>query len=382
MIMRNEPSDGMSTEFDDLPTDVATMEAAAEADATVAEWTGPRCEKCEAPIKSDVVTVCRSCGWYASLGTFVEVDPNWETDDDANKPAAAAPQKSHLRVWLDLLPRWSWVIIATLLAVVIESVVVRLVTPTGSGLRTSWSLWQLAIGIVVFVGCHIFNFLVLAAGDADVGLMDLVLKPLKLWMRAVHNLPTRLWVSNSAASGVMAAAMSLLVIGGIPYERFWDWGIDAPVKQDLMGAVMDRVKKLESQNGADNLEDAIGDFAGKADELTEPTPPKHREKADCVILGYQVDRNGRLDTLVLGTNYLAKLVFACRIKPEMSQDELAQLLDNLSRIRTHQPLIAIQGDSTIWVKPHYACRVNYAHREKGQLRDVTWNRMLGRIGQP
>ena len=108
------------------------------------EWTGPRCEKCAAPIKSDVVTICRSCGWYASLGTFVELDPNWETyTDEAAEPAAAEPQKSHLRVWLDLMPRWGWVIIASVLAVVVESVVARFATPAGSSLRTTWSLSQL-----------------------------------------------------------------------------------------------------------------------------------------------------------------------------------------------------------------------------------------------
>ena len=40
-----------------------------------------------------------------------------------------------------------------------------------------------------------------------------------------------------------------------------------------------------------NLEDAIGDFAGKAGRRGRTklpkTPPKPREKADCVILGYQ-----------------------------------------------------------------------------------------------
>ena len=155
--------------------------------AKPAEWTGPRCEKCEAPMKSDVVTICRSCGWYASLGTFVEVDPELgdSTDDDADAPS---PQRRRPRICgsgSNLFPRWGWVIIASVLAVVVESIVARFATPAESALRTTWSLTQLAIGVLAFVGCHIFNFLTLVADDADVGLLDLVLKPLKLWMRTL-----------------------------------------------------------------------------------------------------------------------------------------------------------------------------------------------------
>jgi hypothetical protein len=378
--MRDEmqPED-VSAEIENSESAVATIEQDAQPDA-VSEWTGPRCEKCEAPLKSDVVTICRKCGWYPSLGMFVEVDPNWETSDETDSVVAPAPQKSHLRVWLELLPRWSWLIIGTALAVVAESVAVRLATPTGSSIRTFWSLSQLILGIVTFIACHIFNFIVLAADDADFGVMDMLLKPLKLWIRAVHELPKRLWVSNTAANGIVAAVMSVLVIGGIPYERFWDWGFDAPVKQELMGAVMDRVKELDKGDGADSLEDAIGDFAGTADGLTNgATPEKPREKADCVILGYQLDKDGRLSALVLGTTHLGRLVHAGSVAPKMSERELSELLQLLSSNRTSEPLIMVESDRTMWVKPKFTCRVSYTENKKGQLSEIEWVRMLGTI---
>jgi hypothetical protein len=115
----------------------------------------------------------------------------------------------------------------------------------------------LAIGVVTAVGCHFFNFMLMAADDAGIGLLDLFLKPLRLWTRTCQQLPKRLWFFNALVCGLTAAAMSPLVIGGIPYERFWDWGFKEPPKQNLMGAVVDRMKQLESKNGSDNLEDAI-----------------------------------------------------------------------------------------------------------------------------
>jgi hypothetical protein len=369
-----QPQDD-SAELDNFDSGVATMEKETQP-AEANEWTGPHCEKCEAPLKSDVVTICRKCGWYASLGTFVEVDPNWETEDETASEVAPAPQKSHLRVWIELMPKWSWVIIGTALGVIVESVVVRLVTPAGSSIRTIWSLSQLFGGVLVFISCHIFNFMVLAAEDADFGVMDLLLKPLKLWIRAVRELPKRLWVSNTAASSIVAALMAVLVIGGIPYERFWDWGFDAPVKQELMAAVMDRAKQVAA-NEADSLEEAIGDFAGTADGLIAPEKP--RQKADCVILGYQLDKDDRLSSLVLGTTHLGRLVHAGTVDLEMSSRERSELLRMLSSIRTSKPLLPIESDRTYWVKPQYTCRVTYTQKDRGKLSEIEFDKLLGTI---
>jgi hypothetical protein len=378
--MRDEiESAEFSVDLSDTSSSLATLEPEVELDTCAAEWTGPKCEKCDAPIKSDVVTICRQCGWYASLGTFVELDQNWEKyTDQAQQPASTLPQKSHLRVWLDLVPRWGWVILASVLAIVVESVVVRLLTPDDGGLRTTWSLSQLLLGVITVAFCHVFNFVVLAAEDADFGVLDLFLKPLKLWLRAVHRLPTRLWVADAAACGLAAILMSVLVIGGIPYERLWDWGFEEPVKQDLMGAVMDRAKQLDSRDQA--LEEAIGDFAGKAGvegDVVPKTPAKPRDKADCVILGYDTDREGRLNSLVLGAVNRGKLVHAGRVTPEMSDEERSSLLTELKASKTLQPFIAIEAEAT-WVKPKVTCRVTYGERLKsGQLRDVQWERLMG-----
>ncbi len=127
--MRDEQIDDQFddlTEADEISAAVATEEPDG-VDTAPSEWTGPRCEKCEAPLKSEV-TVCRSCGWYPSLGRFLEVDPNWESVNDSSQPAAPAPQKSHLRVWFELLPKWSYVIIASVLVIIVESVIARFTT--------------------------------------------------------------------------------------------------------------------------------------------------------------------------------------------------------------------------------------------------------------
>lgn len=350
------------------------------------EYTGPCCEKCNTPIKSDVVAICRHCGWYGSLGTFVELDHHWETYSQESPPEAAVnTEQSHLAVWLSLVPRWGWLILSSMFAVIIESTVARLITPNGGSLRTLWSMTQLAIGSITVAVCHVFNFAVLAAEDADLGVMDMFVKPLKLWIRAFQKLPVRLWMVNAAACGLTAVVMSVLVIGGLPYERLWDWGFKQPPKQDLMGAVMDRAKKLDSRNDT-TLEEAVADFAGSqnvdgasATPTPSTTPQKTREKADCVILGYHLDRKGHLSMLVLGTAYRTKLVYAGRVKPELSDGDNATLVAALQATQTLQPFITMEIEAT-WVRPTLACRVTYNERLKnGQLRGIEWDGLLGNV---
>jgi hypothetical protein len=361
---------------------LTAVETPDDAASDAGEWTGPRCEKCKAPLKSDVVTICKKCGWYSSLGTFVEIDANYETDDDEEAETAPRPQPSHARVWFELVPWWGWVIIGSVLAIVVESVAARLVTPAGSSLRTTWSLAQLAIGVLAVLGGHAFNFLVQAAEDADVGVLDLVLKPVKLWQRTFRGLPKRIWCTDVAASGLVAVVMSIVVIGGIPYERLWDWGFTPPPKQALMGAVMDRMKQMEGK-GADNLEDAVGDFAGRGelDENGKPiqmTPPAPRHNADCVILGYQLDKDGRLSALVLGTAHLGRLVYAGNVAPKFATDmEASEMLAKLTALKTSQRLLPIEIEAT-WVKPTITCRVTFDKKQRdGKLTDLKWDTVLG-----
>jgi hypothetical protein len=190
---------------------------------------------------------------------------------------------------------------------VIESVVARFATPADGWIRTTWSLSQLGIGLFAAFGCHIFNFLVIVADDAEVGLLDLFLKPLKLWGRAIEHLPARLWVVNTAISGLTAAVLSVLVIGGIPYDRLWDWGLKQPVKQDLMGAVMEQVQKVEG-NG-DDLEKSINDFAGKKGDEANDTPNADPRSCSWPLRG-RIDSShlDPLELLIPATNSRANAV--------------------------------------------------------------------------
>jgi ATP dependent DNA ligase C terminal region len=379
------PSLDESLAEDELAIAVTSLDEPADNGMIAPDWTGPRCEKCHAPIKTKLVEVCRSCGWYARLGTYLEVDPDWETEDELNQ-APPQLQPSHVEVWMSLLPRWAWVIITTVALVVAESVVVRLVTPADSWIRTAWSFAQLLAGTLTFFVCHIFSFLVQAADDADMNVQDLLIRPLKVWKQIVRELPQRLSVVNVAAAGLTAALMSVVVIGGLHYERLLDWGFEQPKKQNLMGAMVSQMQKAAQEKQGD-LEDSVKDFAGSQDldktpEKQPPTPPpKPRLETDCVILGYRASKDGHIHTLLLGTARGKQLVFAGSVQPH-DDEEFAELSKQLVAARTDYPFLDLHADA-IWVKPKFTCSVTYTTQSKnGRLLGIHWEKYNGTVSMP
>jgi hypothetical protein len=418
----SNPNDDSLAPSTEAEADVAVLEPS-EASEDV-KSTGRCCEKCGAPSKSDLVTVCRRCGWYPSLNRFVELDQDFEAlHEDTPEDGQPRPKQSHLQVWASLLPRWSWILIATVLAIVAESLVARFVTEADSSERMRWSVIQLAIGVAVFLGCHIFNFLVSATEDAEVGFLDVFIKPFALWLRAMRNLPRRLWVTDGALAGATAAAMSILVIGSIPYDSMFDWGGKAK-KPNLLASVVKNAQKIPGQGsggnlaeavggvpanggGSDNLEDAVGDLAGqdlptegsageqdisdagdgndKNDELAkakQDANPDERHKIVCVILGYRLDAQRHISALVLGAPHDDKLAYAAVVTTPPDDATLIDLVDDLERSQVLQPAVPTYVQAT-WVRPEFVCQVDYQVRETdGRLIDAKWEKLRGTLQAP
>jgi ATP-dependent DNA ligase len=132
------------------------------------------------------------------------------------------------------------------------------------------------------------------------------------------------------------------------------------------------------------MEEAINDFAGEAgvdkDADKKPTPPpKPRMKTDCVVLGYRVGAGGKLQSLVLGTAYRDKLVYACSVSPQLTDEESVGLLQMLSDSQSPQAYVSTAMDAQ-WVVPKFSCRVSYERQEEtGRLMNAKWEEFLGQI---
>jgi len=341
------------------------------------EPSGPCCEKCGTPLAAQVSLVCQKCGWYASIGSFVEIDRGWEVASNAD----LAGEDEVIPVDETNIPTWAYILTGCVVAVIIESVAARLLTD--GGLRTLWSLTQLFVGFIAFAVCHTYCFARVLNNEADVKLMDYVLRPINTWSSLIRELPERSWACYVGLSGLTAVIMSLLVIGNIPYERLLDWNVKEKAKFNLMGAIMEQAQNNAAEDDK-SLEEAIGDFAGKA-ELDEDAKKKAREdaleKEDCIIVGYMSNQAGEIHTLFLAAEHYAKLKYAGSVRAtDLKADELAKLTEQLRAIRTRRSFVKMSISGATWVKPKYLCRVSYRRRGKqGGLYGTKLVDLLGEV---
>lgn len=349
--------------------------------ATLAEVdAGPQCEKCELTLHDPGMAACPRCGYYPSLGIYVEVDP-WEGNVH-NPEVASRTQPSHWEVWSRLIPAWGWKLIATTFAIVIASVAVRVLL-AGSPLRTTWSVTQLLGGMFLAILCHVTAFVWMLSSDFDMGLMDLVLKPIKIWTKTCRELPKRFWLLNSVCGGVTAALCAALIIGAIPYERLLDWGFKQPPKQNLMGAMMEQAQKVKGDDKS--LEEAVEDFAGTAgtpENKVDPSKAATRLNADCVIIGYTPQQSGQAVQLWLASEFRGKLVYIGRVTPRLGAQEIQELLTKLGESRSARAFVFAPGEP-LWVRPALTCRISYVKRDaSGRMTDIQWGELLGEVKLP
>lgn len=369
--------------YDELPSDedsaISVIPEELESDSSL-----PACEKCGALIDSNESLVCRKCGWYGSIGSFVEIDQNWEDSSDGDAEQQVTSEISQAFQ----MPEWAWLMIGCVATVIVESVAACFLTTAESIARTRWSLIQLMIGGIVAAVCHFAAFILLIRDDSDVGLLDILLKPIRPWLLRIHELPAKQWVCHAAVSGVVAVIMSVLVIGGIPYERLWDWGFAKPVDQDLMGAIAEQVQKAEGKD--QSLEEAVQELGGSQNlSDSEGTKkkvvekPAGRSETDCVIIGYRANEAGIVYYLVLAGENFGRLQHVGQVVPQMSVRELKALGDQLATYMTYEPFVPLQMEDVTWVEPRIACRVSYARKgKKGGLFGTKLEEILGEIAAP
>ncbi|QEG33122.1 hypothetical protein [Bythopirellula goksoeyrii] len=367
--------------YEELPSEEETAISVDTEETESVDSSLPSCEKCGALIDAHDSLVCRKCGWYASIGSFVEIDQNWEENSDGDvEPMVASEDASSFH-----MPEWVWLMIGCVAVVIAESIAARFLTSAGSIARTRWSLIQLLIGGISVAVCHFAAFILLIRDDSEVGLLDILLKPIRPWLLRIHELPAKQWVCHTAVSGVVAVLMSVLVIGGIPYERLWDWGFAKPVDQDLMGAIAEQAQKGEGKD--QSLEEAVEELGGtqnltdeegKKKKITKK--PTERSETDCVIIGYRANEAGIVYYLVLAGENFGRLQHVGQVVPQMKVRELKALGDQLSEYKIYEPFVPVQMDDVTWVKPKLACRVSYSRKgKKGGLFGTKLEKMLGAI---
>lgn len=368
-------------EFDpDLPSDVQEGDAGLDVvgtpagDKTLAsqqpDATQPTCEKCKTPLTGKQGW-CRRCGWYPRLGTFVELDP-WDRED-----LPQAEEKSALETCKTIIPTWGWLLLGGCIAVFAASFALRLLLPPQGNLRFIWTVAQMILGFVIFCGAHLVCYIYSIMNNDRFQLLDIVLKPIAIWVTVARDLPTTFWHVAAGLWGV-AAILGGLLVGGLSDRDLLDWG-GKPARYNLTKAIADRAQELAADaNNDKNLEESIEDFAGKAapKEKDDPNRDKPKLPVDCLILGYKPLGDQDFYALILGANIGGKLQYVGTVSEGISKDVRAELNKRMRELVQPNPFISVRADGK-WIRPVLVCKVQAKRWSKeSKLVDPVFQEML------
>ena len=336
-------------------------------DVEIEEVVNP-CLKCGVEKDPDF-PMCRSCGYYETLDTFVEVD-------DDNPDAIVGADSGGFRI-----PTWGWTLIAIQVAIILESLFVTFNFASGSVVRTAWSITQLLLGLGVALAAHARATFLNVMEDAEADIGDFVMKPFKVWGAVISALPKSFPWLAMVTSGVLAVLLSLCLIRSIPFNKLFETDAPPPKAPNLTKAIADQAREAEDPDMT--MEEALDEFAGEAMDEEEEEEEEERTHEQGVIIGYYApDGNaGRISSIIVATAVKKKLQILGTISTGLDDDMKAKLAEDFSQIRRKSPFVKTSLVAK-WVHPIYLCEVSYKLDKKEQPRELRFERILGKSKLP
>lgn len=366
-ILGTETALSPSADADEVSVDPSAT------DETVAD--GPQCEKCEMPLDEEI-PVCRHCGFYPRLNTFVELE-------DYDKLGVEPKPPEPFRV-----PMWACALAALFALVIGESILATRMFERGHPDRAMWSFCQLILGLAFFGVGHVY-WIVKRLFAEDVSVIDMLLNPFKVWAPVCKELPKTQWWVSACGTGLVAALMSLLVIGGIYNDDIWG---EIPGKRNRKptvvkaapgggggGGIVFEKPDSDDWNEDMTLEEAVSEMMDVTEAAKEDVVPKDAkvEYLDCVVVGYHYNKKypNRFQSVVVAHDVEGEMKILGNISEGFSEEQRAELLAKMRKIRAPRPFVATQTEAN-WVKPLILCRIRCVKSPEGQRQDFAFDGFL------
>ncbi|MGQ0634780.1 MAG: ATP dependent DNA ligase [Planctomycetaceae bacterium] len=354
------PNPEVEVSENDKRSPPVAAELAAAAQATGKPADGEPCPKCGAVESWGTASWCPHCGYYPRLNVCTSPEGRAKLHGEVHN----APS-NHWEA-LSRLPQWAYVLAGGVLAIFVLSVFVRAATPDDSFARSAWSVTQLFLGGLTFIVIHCYAFIRASMKSDGHSYWDVIVHPLEVWRPTFRELPAtakRVW---AGLWGFTAAACAILIIGGIDYEVLTrDWGFKERPKQNLMKQIKDQMmaNARDVEKGADDLGDAVKDFAGDDSAMNKAKDKKEADleilSAECVVVGFNVNKEtGKVSELLLASIVDGKLVYVGTIAKGIPPDVEEQLTARLPQLQQDRPFVKCNYLAT-WVKPTVTCRAAF-----------------------
>ncbi len=154
--------------------------------------------------------------------------------------------------------------------------------------------------------------------------------------------------------------LRLFIVGGLEY---W-WELYKPnkvAKSELLSAV--NALAEGAKPGDKSLTESVQDFANKQDlkakaddKLTKAAP---RQTTQCVVVGYILDSDNQIDSLVVAALLNDRIRYAGIVRKGIGPKESKALLAALRPLVQPKSYIAGLSINAIWVKPAVFCEINH-----------------------
>ena len=364
---------------------------------------GPLCEKCGAgPV--DLESWCSECGYYPRLGSYVDIEAEREIEE-----YESATYTEPASLW-ESIPAWAWKVSAALAGVVAFSIAGRLLTPEDSGPRALWSFSQFLVAFLAFAAAHIWAFVKASMDDSSLGCLDMLTKPLANWGPTIRDLPQserRLILGSSGYVGVLCA---FWIVGGMNYDRLFDWGIEPGVNQKskaLPGATVVVVVVGvvvvggggSSEDGEIDVNDVGSGLGGGTEEEDGPKAKTDTDgddaaakedklrphQVDCIVIGYLPDKQfpERFDALVLAANIRGQLRAVGIVRYGIPAEARAEITPRLSELSRPEPIVPCLLPTALWLEDEIRCRIRFAAwTDRQTIRNPRFDSLLIDESQP
>lgn len=341
---------------------------------------------------------CQPCGFYRSLGTFVETQEE--------NSSSVAVEAAYTRDWIHCAVGSS----ALIVLVTVASVTARFATEPYSGERFWYSVAQIGVGLLLALSAHVAAWIWGLLNTNDIKICDVVVNPIDVWRVTVEELP-RSWRRLSiGAAGLLAVILGVTVVEGVTMAHVIG-NRAIPKQPKLLNSLVAQANaagqaQAEDQPQPQTLEEAIEQFAGQGEEITgdldaapddslafNPWGDKAKtnaaddEKADekpvdsapaatpdvtvkCVVVGYTQNEDGRINEVIVAAIHRGRLTWAATVSDGVKERMSLSLARQISGLT--QPLPSIKcpiGERKIvWVRPKATCEINCVGvRTSGEL---------------